>query len=222
MLILGLIGVVVLIFLLNLLTWFIQQGNLTWGRWRSLTETISMIALSVAAVFSVRTAVIASNQLDEARQDKRAWLGPIHASLPIPTQANVPVTGVVSLRNTGREPSFRTQIYYSAETFLEGDLSSRDKEKEFATQCKTKDPPPGLPFGLIYPTTSDTQVYLTRPKISEDKIDTDLIEGRKFLLIHGCVVYQTLNERRYSAFCYFWSKERGPDLALCDEGNDAN
>jgi hypothetical protein len=199
-------------------------------RRRSRRETNTIIALSAAAIFAFLTAGAAfysdwifSDQLEEMRQDRRAWVGPTHASLDAPVRADVGLSAIVALRNTGREPSLKTTIEFDPVTVGIGEPNIHDIEKEFADRCKTTGRKTAQHIA-IYPTSSDTQVYMSGIKITAEKIDWDVVYGLKYILIRACVGYETANELRYSAFCYFYQSgvSNSSSLALCDEGNDAN
>jgi hypothetical protein len=227
---------IVYLALLALLIWLLSElssatREIPWKkisleRWVQIAEIASAIALTATAVFAVVGAWLATVQLGEMREDRRAWIGPTHASTDEPNQTNVALHPTISLRNTGREPSMNTKVYFDPDplTVDKADPRIHDIEKEFAKKCRTEDPPLGILAIVIYPTTSDTQVYGMHYNFPREKVDEGLVNGAKIFLLRSCVVYDSLNKVRHSAFCYYYRKGEtgGVDLPLCDEGNDAD
>jgi hypothetical protein len=229
MLIVYLAGLVLLIWLLNELSSamrVISWRKIAWERWVQIAEIVAAVALVATAVFAVIGAWIATIQLGETREERRAWVGPTHASMNEPSQPNSPLFPTVSLRNTGREPALNSKIYFDQDplTVAKDDPTIHDIEKGFATKCKTKDPPLGISAIVIYPTSSEQQVYAMHYNFPKDKVDEDLVNGEKIILLRGCVVYESAAKVRHSAFCYYYRKGEtgGVDMPLCDQGNDVD
>jgi hypothetical protein len=156
MLVLSLAGLAILIFLLSLLQRIIQEW-ITRGRpineitLSSLTTVFTLFAASAAFA----SGWIFYEQLQEMREEKRAWVGPISAGLPngLPQEGN-PATIAVQFHNTGREPAI--DVVYDLRFWIV--TLAEDQEgitkahiKQFVEQCRQIQPVVGAQ--VVFPTT---------------------------------------------------------------------
>jgi hypothetical protein len=211
MLILSLAGLAILIFLLSLLQWIIQQ-RMTNGR------LISASAFASAWIFY--------QQLQEMREEKRAWVGPISAGFAngLPQEGN-PATVNVQHHNTGREPAI--DVFSDLSPYvvtLEEDQAgvTATHVRQFVEKCREKQPVIGAQ--VIFPTTSSSY-YTTSTIIEGNLIDWDVLYGTRLIIITGCYVYKTLGITHRTSFCYWFQNSprmTAQSWGFCLVGNYAD
>jgi hypothetical protein len=225
--ILSLAGLAIFIFLLTVLQSGIQQW-LTSGR---PINQITLSSLTTGFTFLAAVAALASGwifygQLQEMREEKRAWVGPISAGFPngLP-QAGNPANVSVQYHNTGREPAIDVYSdlspYYATLTEdLEGIPTAHIAE--YVAKCRTTQPVIGAQ--VVFPTTGFSS-YNTSRVIEEILIDWNLLYGTSLLYITGCYVYNTLGVTHRTSFCFWF--QNGPKMTpqswvFCPTGNYAD
>jgi hypothetical protein len=158
MLVLSLAGLAILIFLLNLSQGVFQQW-ITNGR--TVNEKITTIVSSLTAAFAFLAAgaAIASGwifygQLQEMREEKRAWVGPVSSGFGngLPPAGN-PGTVEVKIHNTGREPAndvFSELSPYSVTLAENQQGVSATHVAEYVEKCRQRQPIIGAQ--VVFPT----------------------------------------------------------------------
>jgi hypothetical protein len=76
---------------------------------------------------------------------------------------------------------------------------------------------------VVYPSTGFASSALFSMFPSE-MIDEDVVNGKKWLVIEGCLVYRTFEKVRHSTFCYFYrgGMTKPEHLNACPSGNYAD
>jgi hypothetical protein len=231
MFVLSLAGLAILIFLLSLLLLVIQQWMT--NKPGSMNEKITTVVSSLTAFFAflAAAAAIASGwifygQLEEMREERRAWVGPISAGFQngLP-QTGSPATVSVQYHNTGREPA--TDVFSDLSPYLV--TLTEDLEgiptahiAQYVTKCRTMQPIIGAQ--TVFPTTGFS-AYTAGRVIEELLIDWNVLYGTSFLYVTGCYVYNTLGVTHRTSFCFWF--QNGPKMtaqswAFCPTGNYAD
>jgi hypothetical protein len=232
MFVLSLAGLAIFIFLLSLLHWVIQQWIIK--KPGSLNEQIAIIVSSVTGFFAFLAAIAAIvsgwifyNQLNEMREDRRAWVGPVSAGFPngLP-QVNNPGNVVVNYHNTGREPA--TDVFSDLNPYI-ATLAEGLKgipQAHIAEQVKKcQNSPPVIGAPVVFPTTPGFSSYNTSRMIEGNLVDWDVLYGTRLIFITGCYVYNTLGATHRTSFCYRF--QNGPNMTaktwvFCSTGNYAD
>src|SRR5947208_10055789 len=98
----------------------------------------------------------------------------------------------------------------------------RDIEEEHSSICLAKKTP-SEQSRVFYP-SGESANYRTIERIEPKRIDWDVVYGKKYIMFHGCAIYETFGEFRHSAFCYWFRAGVTPinELPICDRGNAAD
>jgi hypothetical protein len=148
------------------------------------------------------------NTDETLRDQQRARIIPVGASLLFPPVDKRGIAFNVSVINTGHEPAPRINIAIAngerpAIQAQDTDLAGLEVPEN--TSCDGLNPSPGRP--PIPPTGSDrassfavseSSEFGTPPRLA----DSSILDGTKFYVANGCIVYLDRKERRYSSFCY--------------------
>jgi hypothetical protein len=128
------------------------------------------------------------------------------------------------LRNTGLEPAVKGGITFEFDTMDVTDPIAhiRDVQEAHARTCLANKPP--IDQSRIFYPSRESANYRTTERIDPKRIDWDVIYGKKYLTIHGCVIYETFGKFHHSAFCYWFRAGITPinELPICDRGNAAD
>ena len=149
------------------------------------------------------------------------WVGTAHGTIGgVPRTVGADITVDAMLTNTGREPAINAGIDF---LFDAVDVNAtpeiiHQQQNSYIIGCKAqKDTEQRI---IINPTTYLGILHRVHDRIPPDKIDWGVIYGTKYLLIHGCINYDTFNQTRHTAFCYLF-QAGGLDLGeltFCDQG----
>jgi hypothetical protein len=163
MFILSLVGLAILIFLLTfsqeVIKLWITNGHPTNEKMTIIVSSLTAVFAFLAAGAAIASGWIFYGQLQEMREEKRAWVGPISAGLPngLPQEGN-PATIAVRYHNTGREPAIDV---VSDVSFYIATLTEDQEEgvtdahvKQYAEQCRQKQPVEGAE--VVFPTTGSS------------------------------------------------------------------
>jgi hypothetical protein len=231
MLVLSLAGLAILVFLLSLLQRIIQEWI---ANGRSISETVTIIVSSVTAFFAflaagaaITSGWIFYGQLQEMREEERAWVGPISAGLPngLPQEGN-PATITVQYHNTGREPAIDVvsdlSLYIATLAEDQEGGVTRAHIEQYVEQCRQTQPVVGAQ--VVFPTTGFS-FYTVSRSIEGYLIDWDVLYGTRIIIITGCYVYNTLGITHRTSFCFWFQNGQrvtAQSWGFCSAGNYAD
>jgi hypothetical protein len=180
----------------------------------------------VAAGAAIWSGWVFHGQLQEMREEKRAWVGPIGAGLPngLPQEGN-PATIVVQYRNTGREPAFDVVANSSVwiitlAAYQEG--AGRAQIEQSVEQCRQTQPAVGAQ--VVFPSTGFS-CYTGSSLIEGHFIDWDVLYGTRLISIMGCYVYNTLGITHRTSYCFWFQNgtlATAQSWGFCSTGNYAD
>lgn len=207
----------------------------THERNRSKNDSNNLIILSLTAAFAFLAAISAgvsayfvSRQLDEMREEPRAWVAPFDANISAPPSIGADGVGnmidaTVNLQNPGRTPAKDVSYDLAVDAVDGGKLSFLPNFDidEFVARCFKKQT--ASRKMVIYP-QGENNFYNFHTKFPREMIDSDVVIGRRVLIIKGCVAYESLGKTRHSAYCYWYQSgvSNMMHLSICQTGNDAD
>jgi hypothetical protein len=213
--------------------------DLKLSHWIQIILTVGLIGVAFlqALIYRGQAKIMATQSTilnDQAKDThaalvaaNRAWVGSLIGSVSgVPTTVGADTTAYanVSLTNTGREPAINAGIDLFIDTVdVNASVEAmHQKQNSYAIECKAQKINSQLI--VINPSVDPNHPYTTGKKIPPETIDWAVIYGRKYLLFHGCINYDTFNTTRHTAFCYFFQAgESNPAaLPLCDQGGYAD
>jgi hypothetical protein len=191
---------------------------------RTAREIITLIVIGFTALFAFGSDWIFYNQLDEMREERRAWLGPVTAGIEGDLTISKPLSIVINYQNTGKEPALNVFYDLSPDTISIADDKAGGTVQRVANyvgRCSATSEREG--YGVAYP-SAGFSTYSVATKVDAAKIDWDVIYGTKYVLVNGCFVYHTLGTTRRSSYCFFFQngKTRKAAWNFCPTGNFAN
>jgi hypothetical protein len=195
----------------------IRHEHITaWGTLLLAAATLAIAIVTCSTDATTRKALVAAN---------RAWVGPYLAQTDkSPNNITDAMNVIVHFRNTGLEPGVKGGITFEFDSMDVTDPIAhiRDIQEEHARTCLAKKPP--IEQSRIFYPSGESANYRTAERIDPKRIDWDVIYGKKYITIHGCVIYETFGEFRHSAFCYWFRAGITPinELPICDRGNAAD
>jgi hypothetical protein len=190
------------------------------------TGYVGLFTFVLAVVAGLQTCVL-SNQLNEIRDDRRAWLAPISINV-VEIASGKPVRLSVSIANSGRTPATQLIHRFSGQTL--------DVPK--GAQVTAQWIKPQIPENsscengkiidgntTIYP--SATLGYLETVDTLGDRLDVvdALVKGDKTAYWQGCLSYRTAEHAAESRYCFFLvpnaDGKGGWNYGYCPSGNSA-
>jgi hypothetical protein len=197
------------------------------NRITAIGATVSVLAL-LAVLASV---IIAKHAADDGRRAvvaaNRAWVGPINVSLDkAPRIDRDTLIATIQFNKFGKEPAIKGEVIVEPVTvpinMLIADL--HNFQTGYARSC-LKRPLTGIEQ-VFFPEIIGSS-YHEIHKIDYHLIDWDVIYGLKYIIIRGCIIYDSFSVVRHTAFCGFFQTGGDQDkflvgLHMCDKGNDAN
>jgi len=178
-------------------------------------------------------ATAAKDQAEAARQgaavardnmiaSERAWVGPSDASIIGGVKENTPIVVNIAIFNSGREPAknFSQSIQIMTAT---GDSTMLLMDmKDYVVQCFAR--VAGSQAQVIYPTVGFGAGGVSfQETLSADKVDANIISGNTYVIVRGCLTYQTIGATKHSSFCFFYKggTTKPEHLNICANGSDA-
>jgi hypothetical protein len=195
-------------------------------RRRAAREKLTIGGIFITAFLALGQGWIFYNQLEEMREERRAWVGPLSAGFPngLPQVGN-PGTVTVQYHNTGREPAidvFADLSPYVVTLTEDQQGVSATHIAEYVGRCRATQPVIGSQ--VVFPTTGFS-AYTTARIIEGELIDWNIMYGTSLIFITGCYVYTTLGIIHRTSFCFFF--QNGPKMTpqnwiFCPTGNYAS
>jgi hypothetical protein len=122
----------------------------------------------------------------------------------LPSTVGADTIAYATLTNTGRDPAINAGIDLFIDTV---DVNAtpeviHQKQNSYASRCKAQN----ITYELIVinPPGEPHHPYPTQKRIPSEMIDWDVLYGMKYLVFRGCINYDTFNNTRHTAFCYFF------------------
>lgn len=135
--------------------------------------------------------------------NSRAWLSLIGFKIIDGLVPNTQPLSELLVNNIGKEPALKVSARIETGTILRKDyLTPGVVEAAIAkalSKVECKAAPVGATGLAIYPGNASTYRFQFRFKPGE--IDDEVLRREKFLLVVGCLTYETLGEQRYSSYC---------------------
>jgi hypothetical protein len=180
-------------------------------RRRAAREKLTIGGIFITAFLALGPGWIFYNQLEEMREERRAWVGPVSAGFPtrLPQVGNA-AFAVVQYHNTGREPAidvFSDLSPYIATLEDDNQGIPRQHIAEYVDRCRAMSPIIGSQ--VVFPTASFSS-YTTSRTIEGNLIDWNVLYGTNLIFVTGCYVYNTLGTTHRTSFCFFF--QNGPRM----------
>jgi hypothetical protein len=185
------------------------------GWWRNPPDRFAfLIALFTAGLFAATAGLwVATRDLvDDARASGRAWIVPHILHLEAPLKAGETAKLLLYFGNSGREPAINVgQHHESASLPVEviigpdedgsGRLRDAIQKMDLPDSCELASK--NRLLGVVYPGAIDgntNSINIDRKWIT-DKVAT----GFGFVVIKGCIIYETIRETHKSRYCFFYA-----------------
>ena len=152
----------------------------------------------------------------------RAWVGiagaKINGGITVGNEAKI----VTSTRNTGREPAMNFTWDLLPLVTTEDDSAFEVQVKSYVDSCFSHQSKKGSQ--VLYPSSGFGTGFDFTTSFPKEKIDEDIIAGRKIIVTLGCLVYDTFEKTRHSTFWYFHKNGTTPvdNLNICAGGTYAD
>jgi hypothetical protein len=208
-----------------------------WREWITIVllgATVVAVGMQVHEMIKVygpvkQQADAASTQSENSNkaliESQRAWVGPNGAKLSSAVVANSDVVIETGAQNTGREPALNftyyiTPIFATAQEDSNGTLSA--KIADFVKTCKATRPKPAAQ--VLYPSVGFGTGFSFATTVDKSRITKGFVAGSEYLIVPGCLIYDTFNTTRHSTFCYFFKNgsTKIESLNLCTNGSTAD
>ena len=202
-----------------------RGANAAADQTNELKRTAERLERAIATMNRQAAALEGANKIavDALSAGRRAWVGVADARIEGALEANADLNFTVDYRNTGHEPAtnlalVETPIVIDGEK--RADPSTMSRLEQFAQRCLAEDYVGAM---IAFP-TGDFQNYQASAVLKASDVDQDLVDGRKIVVLQGCIVYMTEGVVRHSASClYFQSgKTRLVRFPTCAKGNEAD
>jgi type II secretory pathway pseudopilin PulG len=170
-----------------------------------------------------------SGQLNEMRQQKRAWIGPSNEEINTPIVSGKSIHITVQYNNTGGVPATNfTSIFHIREFSRKQwvgdaavDIIISLKDDCFSRTYNTNGTIVAYPTqnGINYNIGLDT-IKSNPPIIA----DNSIIRGDTILSSEGCFIYRSGKNVHHSAFCYYYDSltTQIAHMNICNIGNDVD
>ncbi len=160
---------------------------------------------------------------DALSAGKRAWVGVVNARIDGRLAANTDLALLVEYRNSGHEPATDLAVIQTPiviETDKRADPATLSRLEQFAQRCMAEN---YVGAGIAFP-SGDGQTYQAEAAIKASDIDDALVDGRKLVIVQGCIVYMTSGSIHHSSSClYFQAGRTSPDhFSTCAKGAAAD
>jgi hypothetical protein len=200
------------------------------GLWRFVPH--SHLANAVATAVLVAVGIWGVLETKNALElSQRAWVSPIGGRLTAPLQKDRAVHFAVFFLNTGREPAVDVASRIQNSTIDAYDPQTTDIRTIKVpdnTSCSNLSTEKGSV--LIAPSPQGTATILIFDSIHGDPplyVDDKIVNGTKFYVLRGCLVYKTYEKVHHSSFCYIAAPIPGTNwdqtpFANCATGFEAD
>jgi hypothetical protein len=207
---------------------------------RSSRENKALIIIATTAALAFISDGIFYYQLNEMRNDGRAWVGPTNATVTSTFKVGEPISLGLVYNNTGRTPATHLFIddkiiIFSIDEWNKGEAAKEIIEYQKSCMAIQEVAANRVAFPTLGFTGYNMQIESFDKDVVPDKgappIDKtrvaasqDFIDGKAFLALAGCFAYVSNREMRHTSFCFlFQNKKTKPEsLNICTVGNDAD
>jgi len=138
--------------------------------------------------------VILDRTIEMSRNDQRAWVGPLKASLPdIKKGSTAPIT--VTIRNSGKSPALGLEFA--------GSCVAQPSDKPFApTYGPSREPLPAS-RAVLPPDTELTVPLCTPAPLTEEEVKGIIESGKTAVYAYGKITYKDVFRRpHHTTFAY--------------------
>jgi hypothetical protein len=142
---------------------------------------------------------------------QRAWISPVAATLLRKLEKDRGILFGIDVINSGREPAVGVKMYIHNDTIESFDPQFADVTEITVpenTSCDLGIPERGA--SIVAPTAPGMFNLLAKDTnygIPQFHVDDRILNGTRFYVVNGCVVYLTYNKPHHSKFCYILQSE---------------
>jgi hypothetical protein len=172
---------------------------------------------------------IMQRQLDEMRDEQRAWIGPITGVIERPILGGG-IKTTVSLANFGKSITHYSgsSAYHIFSAVEWNNGSAEIAIKNYEKACQEVENI-GSVIDILFPTNGNNSKFMLSDSTRDGNVskyiaDDALISGKSIFTQMGCLIYASGDKIRHTSFCYFYDSKTftPPGMNICDFGNHAD
>ena len=201
----------------------LQKDNLDWTKWTAISGWIFTATAAGIFVASIWGLALMRQSIVEGN---RAWLAPKNAILLKELKVGEPMQIEISYQNVGKSPAQDVREYLNIRMLPDPTIPSPEFNASIEADdiCGRLEPVKGAAIAFPEQPEANSIQFSTKGPTEEIDADSDVMSGKKTIVIEMCLAYTTMSRVGHTSFCYFYRSGVSPSgqFNICPAGQRAD